>query len=119
MAGSSFCRASEHAHRVRHASAPPEMEATCGTHARAPQRPRGSARWQQRTTGVSRYTSHSEHRAVARAAFRSKLWMHHSMHSNFGLVLTACLLRARRCRALAARTAAAQPAVVQAGRGSL
>ena len=30
---------------------------------------------------------------------------------NSGLVLTACLLRARRCRALAARTAAAQPAV--------
>jgi len=32
---------------------------------------------------------------------------------NSALVLTACLLRARRCRALAARTAAAQRNVKQ------
>lgn len=59
----------------------------------------------------------SNHALLGRLAFRFFTSLEHvshrRAHSNIRLQLTACWLRARRCRALAARTAADEANVVQ------
>ena len=110
MAGSSFCRASEHAHRARPGFAPCELEATCGTPAGTWRGQRGPARCRGRTLKVVGHKAHwrRPRGLKAWAPGLSRPLIPHIQHSNSALHLTACLLRASLRSALAARTAAGE-----------